>query len=168
MPGRLVGRTSDADGSDAFVLTLATREQHIRREKATSNICSNHALNALAAGVYLAAVGGEGLADIAGACVTKAHYFRDRLLATGRFSAPWDAPFAHEFALHYKGDSMAMQAEMLQRGFFAGVRALAHDAEWPALRAGAADELDQLVIFAVTEKRTRAEMDAFAEEVSSL
>lgn len=151
MPGRLVGRTIDADGNTGFVLTFSTREQHIRRGRATSNICSNHSLNALGAGVYLAAVGGEGLAGIARACVAKAHHLRERLLATGRFTAPWEAPFGYEFALRYDGDAAAMQAEMLRRGYLAGV-----------LAEGG------LVVFAVTERRVRAEIDAFAGEVASL
>jgi glycine dehydrogenase subunit 1 len=155
MPGRLVGRTVDADGNSAFVLTLSTREQHIRREKATSNICSNHALNALAAGVYLASVGPEGLRDIATACVSKAHYLRDRLIATGRFTAPWEAPFGYEFALRYEGDASEMYDRMLERGFLAGVVLESEDD-------------GDLVLFAVTEKRTRAEIDAFVEEVASL
>lgn len=157
MPGRLVGKTVDVDGNEAYVLTLATREQHIRREKATSNICSNHALNALAAGAYLAAVGSEGLTGIATACVSKAHYLRGRLLETGRFTAPWDAPFGYEFALRYDGDVAEMHARLLERGFLAGVDAGALDAS-----------LAGLVVFAVTEKRTRAQIDAFVEAVAAL
>jgi glycine dehydrogenase subunit 1 len=157
MPGRIVGRTVDVDGNDAFVLTMQTREQHIRREKATSNICSNHALNALAAAVYLSAVGTAGLEGIGRACVAKAHYLRERLLETGRFSAVWDAPFANEFALRYDGDVIEMQTTMLAEGYLAGV-------DLGAIDPG----LEDLVLFAVTERRTRAEMDALAEEVASL
>jgi len=157
MPGRVVGRTVDADGNRAFVLTMQTREQHIRREKATSNICSNHALNALAAAVYLSAVGTAGLEGVGRACVAKAHYLRDRLIAGGAFTAPYDAHFANEFALLYDGDVEKMHAEMLSRGYLAGVD------------LGLVDPgLDRLVLFAVTEKRTKAEMDAFVKEVSSL
>jgi glycine dehydrogenase subunit 1 len=124
MPGRLVGRTVDLDGNDAFVLTLATREQHIRREKATSNICSNHALNALAAGAYLSAVGPDGLAGIARVAMARARHLREKLLETGRFRALWNALLPH-----------------------------------------AADEI---VLFAVTERRTAAEIDAFVEAVVRL
>jgi glycine dehydrogenase subunit 1 len=164
MPGRLVGRTTDVDGAMAFVLTLSTREQHIRREKATSNICSNHALNALAACVYLSAVGQHGLAGIACAAVAKAHYLRDILLASGKFTAPWDAHFGYEFALCYPGDVGRMHEAMLDRGFLAGVSVADVEAEWPT----GVEAADSLVVFAVTEKRTREEMDAFAEAVSSL
>ncbi len=166
MPGRLVGRTVDVDDRTAYVLTLSTREQHIRREKATSNICSNHALNALAAGAYLAAVGTEGLAGIGRACIAKAHYLRDRLLATGAFEAPWDGPFAHEFALRYRGDVSRMHTAMLERGYLAGVEVARFSAEWPSGGPPVSDE--GLVLFAVTEKRTRTELDAFADEVGSL
>lgn len=157
MPGRIVGRTVDVDGKPGFVLTMQTREQHIRREKATSNICSNHSLNALAAGVYLAAVGREGLAGIARSCIAKAHYLRDALVATGKFAPLSDAPFGYEFALRYNGDVAAMQATLLGRGFAAGV-ALSRFS----------DEYAGLVLFAVTEKRTRQQMDRFVEEVASL
>ena len=166
MPGRIVGRTVDVDGAMAFVLTLSTREQHIRREKATSNICSNHALNALAAGVTLAALGQEGLAGIARASVAKAHYLREKLLDTGAFSVPWDAPFGYEFALAYQGDVAHMQQTLLDRGFLAGASVADVEAEWPT---GVGEELAaKLVLFAVTETRTRAEMDSFVKEVASL
>ncbi|MCX8007125.1 MAG: aminomethyl-transferring glycine dehydrogenase subunit GcvPA [Coriobacteriia bacterium] len=157
MPGRIVGRTVDVDGRPGFVLTMQTREQHIRREKATSNICSNHSLNALAAAVYLAAVGSRGLAGIARACLAKARYLHDALLQTGRFEPFSSAPFAHEFALRYLGDVASMQAALLKRGYLAGVDAGRID-----------DGLARVVIFAVTEKRTKAQIDAFVEEVASL
>ncbi len=156
MPGRLVGRTTDTDGATAYVLTLSTREQHIRREKATSNICSNHALNALAAGVYLSAVGQQGLAGVARTCVARAHYLRDRLIETGRFSAVWDHAFGYEFALAYEGDSQSYFSALFERGFVPGVILETADGE------------PDLVLFAVTEKRTREQIDAFVEAVKSL
>jgi len=169
LPGRLVGRTTDVDGNIGYVLTMSTREQHIRREKATSNICSNHALCALTAGMYLAAVGSQGLKDIALDCVTKAHYLRDELLATGLFSSPVsdnEKSFAYEFALVYTGETelTSWHDELFERGYLAGVilAAGAADAE-----AGTTGE-DALLLFAVTEKRTRAEIDAFVSEVKDL
>lgn len=157
MPGRIVGRTVDVEGRPGFVLTMQTREQHIRREKATSNICSNHSLNALAAAVYLSAVGARGLAGIARACIAKAHYLHDALVATGRFERFSAAPFAHEFALRYDGDVRAMRDALLDRGYVAGVDAGGFD-----------ERLAGVVIFAVTEKRTKAQIDAFVKEVASL
>lgn len=157
MPGRVVGRTTDVDGRVGFVLTFSTREQHIRREKATSNICSNHALNALAAAVYLSAVGAEGLARTGEACIAKAHYLEDALVGTGRFSRVCPGAFAHEFTLRYEGDVAAMQEAMLGQGFLAGVDLARFD-------MGDAG----LVLFAVTERRTCEELDAFVREVSAL
>jgi glycine dehydrogenase subunit 1 len=158
MPGRIVGRTVDADGNTGFVLTMQTREQHIRRERATSNICSNHALNALAAAVHLSALGADGLEEVGRACMAKAHYLREGLLATGRFVAPWEATFAREFALVFDGDARVMRDRLLEHGFLAGVPVAEID---PAAPVG-------LVLFAVTEKRTRAEMDALTEAVIAL
>lgn len=157
MPGRVVGRTTDVDGKPGFVLTFATREQHIRREKATSNICSNHALNALAAGVYLAAVGAAGLSEIATSCIAKAHYLEAALVATGRFERVFDAAFAHEFTLRYLGDVPTMQSALLERGFLAGLDL----GRFATSDAG-------LVAFAVTEKRTRAQLDRLVGEVVAL
>ncbi|MCE5191147.1 MAG: aminomethyl-transferring glycine dehydrogenase subunit GcvPA [Actinomycetia bacterium] len=157
MPGRIAGRTTDVDGRPGFVLTMQTREQHIRREKATSNICSNHALNALAASVYLASVGSAGLEGIGRVCVAKAHYLQGALIATGRFSAVTDGAFGNEFALSYSGDVGEMQRAMLERGFLAGLDL-----------SRFSDEFAGIVLFAVTEKRTRAQMDRFVEQVVSL
>jgi len=154
IPGRLVGKTVDTEGHDAYVLTLATREQHIRREKATSNICSNHALNALAAGVYLAATGPEGLRSVALAACGKAHRLRDALIATGRFRDPgpdpgW--PYGYEFALDWCG------AEPFDQVYNALIAA----GILPGIRVGTTG-----LLVAVTEKRTDAELDAFVGEVS--
>jgi glycine dehydrogenase subunit 1 len=164
MPGRIVGRTVDAEGARGFVLTMQTREQHIRREKATSNICSNHALNALAATVHLAMLGPQGLAETGRAAVAKAHYLRDALLATGRFSAPWDAPFAREFVLRFQGDVAAMQAAALEGGYLAGVSL----ARFPGLEEIVGMPVGDLVLFAATEKRTRAQIDEFVKVVTAL
>jgi glycine dehydrogenase subunit 1 len=159
MPGRLVGRTVDVDGADGYVLTLATREQHIRRERATSNICSNHALNALAAGMYLAAAGTDGLRAIAADCCAKARYLHDRLLDSGLFvrygetpepgSGP--PPFGYEFALRYTGRTSVqdLHDSLFACGWLAGI-------PLPD-KAG--------LLFAVTERRTVAEIDNFVKEV---
>ena len=151
MPGRIVGATVDHDGRRGFVLTLQTREQHIRREKATSNICSNEGLNALAATVYLATVGREGLREVAAQCARKAHYTCGQLAATGRFTPAFGAPFFHEFTLKTHGDIAALNERLLAEGFLGGYD-LGRD--YP--------EYAGCWLIAVTEKRTREEIDAFA------
>ncbi|MCL2746295.1 MAG: aminomethyl-transferring glycine dehydrogenase subunit GcvPA [Coriobacteriia bacterium] len=177
LPGRLVGRTTDVDGNRGYVLTMSTREQHIRREKATSNICSNHALNALIAGMYLAAVGSKGLKDIATDCVTKAHYLRNELLTTGLFVSPKSdnvQSFGYEFPLVYTGSLpiTLWHDELFERGYLAGVilaeGSLSNEDEGHLDDTADNSAETSLVLFATTEKRTRAEIDEFVQVVKDL
>jgi glycine dehydrogenase subunit 1 len=152
MPGRIAGATVDLDGNRGFVLTLQTREQHIRREKATSNICSNEALNALAACVYLSVMGKEGLGEVAELCLQKAHYARDRMMGLPGFSVPFSAPFFKEFVVKGPSSFGSLSARLAGRKTLVG----------PDLQE-AYPELNGCFLVAVTEKRTRAEIDALAD-----
>lgn len=158
LPGRIVGRAFDSDGKPGFVLTLSTREQHIRRERATSNICSNQTLVATAIGVYAAAIGPVGLANLAELCVSRAHHLRDALVATGLFEPVDDAVFGYEFALRYSGDIDEYFTTLKRAGFLAGVQASRLSAEYDP----------DVIIFAVTEKVGRAAIDRFVEKVGEL
>jgi glycine dehydrogenase subunit 1 len=161
IPGRLVGETVDAEGKRGFVLTLQTREQHIRRQKATSNICSNHALNALAALVHLSWLGKEGLPELGAHCARKAAYLRARLLELPGIEAFTEGPVFREFALRLPGSAAELVEALVPRGFLAGVPASRFAAE-----SDAGVDLDGVLLVAVTEKRTRAEMDAFVAAVA--
>ncbi len=147
MPGRIVGKTVDNRGQRAFVLTLQAREQHIRRQKATSNICSNQSLMALFATVYCSLMGRQGLKEAAELGYAGAHYLCEKLIATGRYTLVYpDKPFFNEFVVRYDGNVDALQQRLLENGIFAGIKL--------------AD--DQLML-AVTEKRTKEEIDHLIE-----
>jgi glycine dehydrogenase subunit 1 len=168
IPGRLVGETVDLEGRRGFVLTLQTREQHIRREKATSNICSNHALNALATLVYLSWLGKEGLPDLALHCARKAAYLRERLLALPGVAAFTEGAVFREFAVRLPQPAAAVVDALVLEGFLAGVPAGRFAGQFAGLlpaegRDGSSAALDDVLLVAVTEKRTRAELDAFAD-----
>ncbi len=155
MPGRVAGATQDKEGRRGFVLTLQAREQHIRREKAMSNICSNQALCALRAVIHLCLLGKEGLREVAVACHSKAEYLKGKLGFAQVVNA---SPTFNEFVVRLPKDATQVVEAMLARGFQAGL---------PLAAVGMGEAGDLLI--AVTEKRTRAELDAFAaalEEVA--
>lgn len=149
MAGRLSGMTVDTRGQRAFVLTLQTREQHIRREKATSNICSNEALCALAACVYMSVMGKQGLREVAAQCIQKAHYAYERITALPGFSPAFASPFWSEFVVRTPVPPAQLQSALFERKFLGPLDVGAFYPEYQGL-----------AMFAVTERRTRAEIDA--------
>ena len=149
MPGRIVGRTVDKEGRRCFVLTLQAREQHIRRDKATSNICSNESLMALWVTVYLSLMGPEGLREVNRQSSDGAHYLYDSLMATGQFEEVFPGkPFLKEFVLKPKKFAGLIQRDLEKAGFF-----------------GALDTEEGYVSFCVTEKRTKEEIDRLVAAV---
>ncbi len=142
MPGRIVGETKDNRGNRSFVLTLQAREQHIRRQKATSNICSNESLMALFVTIYMSVMGKHGLKEAAQLSYAGAHYMCDELVKTGRFRLSYDRPFFNEFCVKYDSDVDELRRKLSDNGILGGVKTA-----------------DDEIMFAVTENRTKAEID---------
>ena len=146
LPGRIVGQTVDGDGNRAFVLTLQAREQHIRREKAGSNICSNEALCALTAGAYMAAMGPGGMAETAMQCYQKAHYLAGKLGEAG-LTLRYPQPFFHEFVTNCPQNPETLLARLAEKDILGGL------------------PLDGGILWCATEKNSKDEMDALAAAV---
>ena len=144
LPGRIVGETTDVDGKRAFVLTLQAREQHIRREKASSNICSNQALCAMTAAVYLAAVGPEGLKQVANLCYQKAHYLMQQLTAIPGITLRYQGPFFHEFVTD-QGDANRILLKLEQEGILGGLPLSDGGILWCATEKNSKEDIDRMV-----------------------
>ena len=151
LPGRIVGATTDVDGKRAFVLTLQAREQHIRREKANSNICSNQSLMALYVTIYMSVMGNRGLKEACSLSYSGAHYLAEQLVATGKCSMAYDKPFFNEFAVKTTAPVETVLAALVAEGILGGVRIA-----------------DDTLLVCVTEQRTKAEMDKFVEIVNNI
>ena len=152
MAGRLVGETADNRGQRAYVLTLTAREQHIKRERATSNICTNQGLMALAAAVYLSLLGREGLRQVADLCYQKAHYAAEKITRIPGYALSFDAPFFYEFSISCPKPVAEINASLLEHGFLGGYD-LGQD--YPALKDS--------MLLAVTEMNTKDEIDGLAD-----
>jgi glycine dehydrogenase subunit 1 len=158
MPGRICGMTNDIEGKRAFVLTLQAREQHIRREKSTSNICSNQALNALNATIYLSTLGKAGLHEVALQCTKKAHYLAKLITAGGKYRLLFDKPFFHEFAI-LLGDvsTSKMNNYLMNRSILGGYDI---SKNYPQYKNS--------TLLCVTEKRTQTEMENLVKSMEGI
>ena len=157
LPGRIVGETVDVDGNRAFVLTLQAREQHIRREKATSNICSNQGINTLAAAVYLVTLGKKGLREVALQTTQKAHYAFNQITKSGEYKLLFDKPFFKEFAITSDVDAGEVNQKLLEEKILGGYSL---EKDYPQYKNG--------ILYAVTEKRTKEEIDILSSVLEGI
>ncbi len=157
MPGRIVGQTVDDEGNRGFVLTLQAREQHIRREKATSNICSNQALMALASAVYMNAMGKQGIVEVSKQNLQKAHYAKQALTSINGVDAVFDSPFFNEFVIQLPKSVAEINKELLTQNIIGGYD-LSKD--YP--------EMQNMMLVAVTELKSKEEIDVFVARLEGL
>jgi glycine dehydrogenase subunit 1 len=157
MPGRIVGETVDVDGRRAYVLTLQAREQHIRREKATSNICSNQGINTLAAAVYLVTLGKEGLREVALQSTQKAHYAFNQITKSGNYKPLFNKTFFNEFAVTSSVEADKINQKLLEENILGGYSL---QKDYPQYKNG--------ILYAVTEKRTKEEIDILSSVLEGI